>query len=144
MVAEFKKNPEGQIARWFEILVAYDFEIEHRAGRSHANADAMPRRPCHQVNCSHCSRTEPKCQLEMESGDKSPGNSDINIVDHMGDNSTYVNQMLNEENVVVLLTTRSGKKLDKSPSMSNHEGIERENDPSKLDSDSSFDLTAEN
>jgi hypothetical protein len=35
------KNPEGQIARWFEILAAYDFEIEHRAGRSHANADAM-------------------------------------------------------------------------------------------------------
>jgi hypothetical protein len=27
--------------------------------------------------------------------------------------------------------------------MSNHEAIERENDPSKLDSDSSFDLTAE-
>lgn len=75
----------------------------------------------------------------MESGDKSPGNSDININDNMGDNSTYVDQMLIEENAVVYVTTRSGKRLDKSPSMSNHEAIERENDPSKLDSDSSFD-----
>jgi hypothetical protein len=48
-----QKNPEGQIARWFEILAAYDFEIEHRAGRSHANADAMSRRPCHKEKCSH-------------------------------------------------------------------------------------------
>ena len=79
----------------------------------------------------------------MESGDKSPGNSDININDNMGDNSTYVDQMLIEENAVVYVSTRSGKRVDKSPSMSNHEAIERENDPSKLDSDSSFDLTAE-
>ena len=83
------KNPEDQIARWFEILAAYDFEIEHRAGHSHANADAMSQRPCHKENYSHCCRTEQKCQLEMESGDKSSGNSDININDNMGDNSTY-------------------------------------------------------
>ena len=36
-----------------------------------------------------CSRTEQKYQLEMESREKSPGNSDININDNMGDNSTY-------------------------------------------------------
>jgi hypothetical protein len=61
----------------------------------------------------------------------------------MGDNSTYADQMLIEENAVVYVTTQSGKILDKSPSMSNHEAIGRENDPSTLDSDSSFDLTAE-
>lgn len=33
------KNPEGQLARWFEVLASYDFKIEHRAGRSHNNAD---------------------------------------------------------------------------------------------------------
>jgi hypothetical protein len=27
------KNPEGQLARWFEVLASYDFRIEHRAGR---------------------------------------------------------------------------------------------------------------
>jgi hypothetical protein len=54
------------------------FLLLSQKGRSHANADAMSRRPCHKENCSHCSRTEQKCQLEMQSGDKSPGNSDIN------------------------------------------------------------------
>ena len=39
------KNPEGQIARWLETLATYDFNIEHRAGRIHSNADALSRRP---------------------------------------------------------------------------------------------------
>lgn len=30
------KNPEGQMARCFEILSSYDFEIIHRAGKSHS------------------------------------------------------------------------------------------------------------
>ncbi|KAK6177716.1 hypothetical protein SNE40_015762 [Patella caerulea] len=52
------KNPEGQIARWFETLAAYDFEIEHRPGRIHSNADALSRRPCFERNCSKCSSAE--------------------------------------------------------------------------------------
>lgn len=44
------KNPEGQIARWFELLSSYDFVVEHRAGRSHGNADALSRRPCYGEN----------------------------------------------------------------------------------------------
>ncbi|CAK1579348.1 unnamed protein product [Parnassius mnemosyne] len=40
------KNPEGQVARWIELLQEYDFVIEHRSGRSHGNADALSRRPC--------------------------------------------------------------------------------------------------
>lgn len=31
------KNPEGQIARWFQLLSQYEFKIEHRAGKSHDN-----------------------------------------------------------------------------------------------------------
>ena len=42
------KEPEGQIARWLEILNTYDFEIEHRPGRLHGNADALSRIPCKQ------------------------------------------------------------------------------------------------
>ena len=60
------KNHEGQIVRWFEILAAYDFKIEHRAGRSHANADALSRRPCINANCGHCNRAEQKCQYNNE------------------------------------------------------------------------------
>ena len=40
------KNPEGQLARWLEILSMYDMTIEHRAGTKHRNADSLSRRPC--------------------------------------------------------------------------------------------------
>ena len=53
------KNPEGQIARWLEVLGQYSFEIEHRPGVKHGNADGLSRRPCPQ-NCSHCGRNEEK------------------------------------------------------------------------------------
>ena len=53
------KNPEGQAARWIERLQEYNFVIEHRAGTSHRNADALSRRPC-QDECKHCSRLEEK------------------------------------------------------------------------------------
>ena len=54
------KQPEGQLARWLEVVFEYDFEIIHRAGRSHANADALSRRPCTQ-----CGR-ETECELETD------------------------------------------------------------------------------
>ncbi|KAI3359399.1 hypothetical protein L3Q82_002902 [Scortum barcoo] len=68
------KHPEGQLARWLEELSQYDFEIEHRAGRQHANADTLSRCntegltdcDCYQAGkeatelpcqeCSHCQR----------------------------------------------------------------------------------------
>lgn len=42
------KEPEGQLARWLERLAEYDFEIVHRPGRLHTNADSLSRRPCRQ------------------------------------------------------------------------------------------------
>ena len=68
------KHPEGQLARWLKELSQYNFEIEHRAGRQHANADALSRCNtegpmdcnCYQAGkeatempcqgCSHCQR----------------------------------------------------------------------------------------
>ncbi|GBM45502.1 Retrovirus-related Pol polyprotein from transposon 297 [Araneus ventricosus] len=35
------KEPEGQIACWIQRLQEYDFEIQHRIGTSHGNADAL-------------------------------------------------------------------------------------------------------
>lgn len=52
------KNPEGQIARWLEILGTYDFKMEHRAGRVHSNADALSRRPCLTSECTYYARAE--------------------------------------------------------------------------------------
>lgn len=51
------KDPVGQMARWIAYLDTYDLDIQHRAGRSHANADAMSRNPCaqcgrHQEGCN--------------------------------------------------------------------------------------------
>ncbi|CAC5369319.1 unnamed protein product [Mytilus coruscus] len=53
------KNPEGQLARWLETLGAYNFQIIHRPGRIHSNADALSRRPCPD-DCSYCSKVEDK------------------------------------------------------------------------------------
>lgn len=51
------KQPEGQVARWIERLQGYDFEINHRSGSAHSNADALSRRPC-PSNCKQCMRSE--------------------------------------------------------------------------------------
>ena len=42
------KEPEGQVARWIESLAEFEFDIEHRAGTKHLNADALSRVPCKQ------------------------------------------------------------------------------------------------
>ena len=42
------KSPEGQLARWLETLQDYQFDIVHRPGCRHNNADALSRLPCSQ------------------------------------------------------------------------------------------------
>ncbi len=42
------KNPEGQLARWIEVLTTYDMVIQHRPGSQHKNADALSRHRCEQ------------------------------------------------------------------------------------------------
>lgn len=53
------KNSEGQIARWIQKLEEYDFEIKHRKGSLHGNADALSRRPCSN-GCRYCTAAEKK------------------------------------------------------------------------------------
>jgi hypothetical protein len=49
---------EGVVGRWFARLSAYHFEIEHRAGKDHGNADGLSRkedtRTCHLPFCDSC------------------------------------------------------------------------------------------
>ncbi|GBM31585.1 Transposon Ty3-G Gag-Pol polyprotein, partial [Araneus ventricosus] len=59
------KEPEGQIARWIQRLQEYDFEIQHRKGTSHENADALSRRPCTE-SCKHCTNAEKKLGMEID------------------------------------------------------------------------------
>ncbi|GBM80129.1 Retrovirus-related Pol polyprotein from transposon 297 [Araneus ventricosus] len=63
------KEPEGQIARWIQRLQEYDFEIQHRKGTSHGNADALSRRPCGE-SCKHCSNAEKKFGIEIDTSVK--------------------------------------------------------------------------
>ena len=41
----------GQQERWQERLQEYTFDIEHRPGHKHVNADALSRRPCGRSEC---------------------------------------------------------------------------------------------
>jgi len=52
------KNLEGQVARWLERIEQYDFEIIYRGGKSHGNADKLSRRPCVEMGCGYCNKTE--------------------------------------------------------------------------------------
>ncbi|GBM77913.1 Transposon Ty3-I Gag-Pol polyprotein, partial [Araneus ventricosus] len=58
-------EPEGQIARWIQRLQEYDFEIQHRKGTSHGNADALSRRPCKE-SCKQCTNAEKKFGMERD------------------------------------------------------------------------------
>ena len=50
-------EPIGQNARWAELLEEYDFTVEHRPGKRHANADSLSRHPClNRPSCSACHR----------------------------------------------------------------------------------------
>ena len=42
---ETLKDPEGQLARWLARLGQYNFNIQHRPGTTHLNADSLSRRP---------------------------------------------------------------------------------------------------
>ena len=44
-------DPIGQQGRWLEIMEEYDFQVQHRPGVKHGNADAISRRPCRIKSC---------------------------------------------------------------------------------------------
>jgi hypothetical protein len=48
-----RRTPDiaGQQARWLSVIEEYDFEIQHRPGARHGNADAMSRIPCRKTGC---------------------------------------------------------------------------------------------
>ncbi|XP_069999373.1 uncharacterized protein [Penaeus vannamei] len=52
-----KMARKGQLARWLGKLEQYNYQVVHRAGRVHSNADSLSRRPC-EPDCNHCFRRE--------------------------------------------------------------------------------------
>ena len=64
----YKRNePSDQVARWLERMAEFDFELEHRPGTKHGNADGLSRIKCE--NCKQCNRIEKR--------DGGPSHSDI-------------------------------------------------------------------
>ena len=60
------KETKSRVARWIELLSAYDFEIEYRPEKKHSNADALSRCP----NPRQCACEEPEQLLECGLCDK--------------------------------------------------------------------------
>jgi hypothetical protein len=72
------KDAEGLVGRWLAKLANFDFDIEHRAGIAHGNADALSRSPlirrrrrCGREECNDCAglgATPVKCCATLLSG----------------------------------------------------------------------------
>ena len=63
------REPEGQIARWLEYLQGFEFQVVHRAGEQHGNADALSRRPCAEEGCTYCDRQEAREERTLNRGE---------------------------------------------------------------------------
>ena len=59
------REPEGQLARWLEQLQELNFEIIHRQGKRHTNADALSRLPCSQ--CGRSRHIDNSCTMSINS-----------------------------------------------------------------------------
>ena len=52
-----RHKPSAQVARWLEILYLFSYQLEHRAGRLHGNANGLSRQiPC--LDCTQCAAIE--------------------------------------------------------------------------------------
>ncbi|KAF6216167.1 hypothetical protein GE061_000506 [Apolygus lucorum] len=81
------KEPDGQLARWLDVITPYNYQIQHRAGQQHQNADALSRRPCVANDCKYCLRQEEKARsiairrtqviVEKDWGDKQRKDAEI-------------------------------------------------------------------
>ena len=56
------KEPEGMLARWLAALAVFNFDMQHRPGKKHGNADGLSRRRCAMPSC-------PDCQPTSDEGD---------------------------------------------------------------------------
>lgn len=66
-MADEIKNPKGHLARWVDIFLVYDMDIEHRPGKLHQNANAMSCILCHQ--CGYREIEEKEVIMSAQKGE---------------------------------------------------------------------------
>ncbi len=91
------RYPEGQVARWIEILQEYHFTLEFRGGKHHQNADGLSRRPCYNHNCVYCDRIETCENRNLDENAESNGNENVSRPE---EDDHLVARVLNTENTV--------------------------------------------
>jgi len=69
-----RAEPSSQVARWLEILAEFFYQIEHRPGKKHGNADELSRRLAE--GCRQC--------LNIEKRDGGPPPSELRTLAHPG------------------------------------------------------------
>ena len=52
-----RHEPSAQVARWLEIMSAFSYDLEHRAGKLHGNADGLSRQTAC-LDCKQCAAIE--------------------------------------------------------------------------------------
>jgi len=61
-------DPVGQNARWLEVITEFDFDVHHRPGTSHANADAASRQPyLTKGDCAACKPQQSRAVRTVQS-----------------------------------------------------------------------------
>ena len=110
-IAKFR-NPEGQIARWLQKLQTYQFEVAHRPGVSHKNADTLSRRPCAVDQCKYCDTVEQKENTtnyvvgRLRVTPELERRSEEFVLDH----GTWVTEQSKDESLAPILTAIKNKK----------------------------------
>ena len=83
------------LARWISILGNYEFEIEHRKGSMHLNADSFSRkvnRKCKRVDCETCSLETRECVCVVSSCQTESRQVDSHLDEMFMDSSLFRQQ----------------------------------------------------
>ena len=94
---------DGQMARWIERMSKFHFEIQHRPGKIHGNADALSRQP-NSGQCIQCERAECRADgignrkwVPKECWAINEGNEDENTESDSGEDSDRESETNGEE-----------------------------------------------